>query len=733
MSLDLMDAEIDAVVNGDHADPFRVLGMHHDAHGTLTVRAIVPGAERIDVVDARKGAVVAALPRVREAGFFAGGLGRRKRPFRYRLRVDGVEREDPYRFPPQLSDDDVWLLAEGTDRYLYRRLGAHPTISDGVTGTAFAVWAPGARRVSVVGPFNQWHGRVHPMRCHHGCGVWEIFIPGLGEGELYKYEVKAASGEVLPLKSDPVAFYAERTPSSASIVYDLEKYEWADDAWLADRGRRSARDSPTAIYEVHLGSWQRADDGGYLSYGELADSLVPYVRDLGFTHIELLPVSEYPFDGSWGYQPTGLFAPTSRFGNPDDFRAFIERCHREEISVLIDWVPGHFPTDPHGLGMFDGTHLYDHADPRKGRHMDWDTLIYNYGRREVANFLIANAVYWVDQFHMDGLRVDAVASMLYLDYSRKAGEWVPNEFGGNENLEAIEFVRHTNEAVYGLDQGAVTIAEESTAWPMVSRPTYLGGLGFGYKWNMGWMHDTLAYMRENPVHRRFHHDKLTFGLVYAFAENFVLPLSHDEVVHGKGSLLAKMPGDRWQRFANLRLYLSFMYTHPGKKLLFMGGEFAQEREWNHDRGLDWHLLEDPMHRGMHNLVRELNALYKSIPALHALDCEQAGFEWIDCNDVENSIISFIRRGRDEVDVVAVACNFTPVARYGYRIGLPTPDRYVERFNSDAQTYGGSGIANQGSMAAESVECHGRSHSIEITLPPLATVVLAPDSANGAVT
>ncbi len=728
-------AAAEAVVRGDHGDPFSFLGMHADARlGTLVVRAFLPQASRVSVVDARTRDVAGELPKVHEEGLFAGTLGQRKEPFPYRFRVrtvnGEVELEDPYRFPPVLGELDVHLLAEGSDERAYEKLGARPREMNGVAGVAFAVWAPNARRVSVVGPFNDWDGRRHAMRLRIECGVWEIFIPGLKQGDLYKYEIKTRLGDLLPLKADPYGLCAEKPPATASRVYDLGGYRWEDEPWLSARGRAGARDAPIAIYEVHLGSWRRKPDGTNrsLTYRELAEQLPAYVKEMGFTHIELLPVSEHPFGGSWGYQPIGLFAPTSRFGSPDDFRALVERCHAHGIGILIDWVPGHFPSDLHGLGDFDGTHLYEHADPRAGRHSDWDTLIYNYGRREVSNYLISNALFWLDQYHVDGLRVDAVASMLYLDYSREPGEWIPNVYGGNENLEAIAFFRRLNELVYAKAPGAITIAEESTAWPMVSRPTYLGGLGFGYKWNMGWMHDTLHYMSKDPVHRRYHHDNLTFGMVYAFNENFILPLSHDEVVHGKCSLLGKMPGDRWQKFANLRLYLAFMYTHPGKKLLFMGGEFAQEREWNHDTSLDWPLLDDPMHRAVRALVRDLNNLYRSTVALHVLDCEAEGFEWIDCTDVEHSVISYIRRGREPHDFVVVVCNFTPVVRHGYRVGVPAPGFYAERLNTDAADYGGSGATNQGGVETDIVPCHGRPYSLALTLPPLAALVLHPPSA-----
>jgi 1,4-alpha-glucan branching enzyme len=722
---------IEAVVAGDHGDPFAVLGMHRmDTAGALVVRAFLPQARGVTVVERKAGRAVGTLESVHEAGLFEGRLGRRKTPFAYRLRLETeagpVEIEDPYRFPPVLGQLDVHLLAEGSHLRLFDKLGAHPMTLAGVDGVGFAVWAPNARRVSVVGAFNDWDGRRHPMRLRPECGIWEIFLPSLAPGELYKYEIKGPSGAQLPPKTDPFAFYQERPPRTASIVYDLGDRDWRDAGWMAERARANARDAPISIYEVHLGSWKRRPDEGnrYLTYGELADELVPWVKDMGFTHLELLPISEYPFDGSWGYQPIGLYAPTSRHGDPEDFRAFVERCHGAGLGVIVDWVPGHFPSDPHGLGLFDGSHLYEHADPRKGRHMDWDTLIYNYGRREVANFLIANALFWIEKYHIDGLRVDAVASMLYLDYSRQPGEWVPNEYGGNENLEAMAFLKRLNELVYAEGNGATTVAEESTAWPMVSRPTYLGGLGFGFKWNMGWMHDTLEYMREDPIHRRYHQGRLSFGLLYAFTENFILPLSHDEVVHGKGSLLGKMPGDRWQRFANLRAYFGFMFAHPGKKLLFMGAELAQEREWNHDTGLDWHLLDDPMHAGVQRLIRDLNRLYCELPALHELDCEAQGFEWIDCTDAENSVISFLRRAGDPDDFVVAVCNFTPVVRNDHRIGVPVPGSYAEIVNTDAVDYGGGGVSND-IVRADPTPRHGQPCSVSLTLPPLATLVLVP--------
>jgi 1,4-alpha-glucan branching enzyme len=720
--LGLGAAQIESIVSGNCGDPFASLGPHPLSDGRTVVRVFMPDTSAVAVVGPR-GGKLAECTRIHSEGLWVGTL---RRPGRYRLRAqtrDGaVEFEDAYRFGEVLGEMDVYLLAEGTHLRNYQRLGAHPREMDGVAGTAFAVWAPSARRVSVVGDFCNWDGRRLPMRKRHECGVWELFVPGVGAGALYKFEIKGADGTLLPLKADPYALRAEHPPRTASIVHVLHDAEPHDDAWMARREAAQATAAPISIYEVQLGSWRRNEGNRYLSYGELADQLIPYARDLGFTHLELMPVSEYPFDGSWGYQPVGMYAPTSRFGTPDDFVRFVERCHEAGLGVLLDWVPGHFPTDPHGLGWFDGTHLYEHADPRQGFHQDWNTLIFNYGRREVRNYLLGNALFWLQQYHADGLRVDAVASMLYLDYSRKAGEWVPNRSGGRENLEAIDFLKAMNEHAFGDCPGATTIAEESTAWPGVSRPTYDGGLGFGYKWNMGWMHDTLTYMQEDPVHRGWHHDKLTFGLVYAFTENFILPLSHDEVVHGKGSLLGKMPGDRWQRFANLRAYFGFMWGHPGKKLLFMGGEFAQEGEWNHDRSLDWHLLAQPEHRGMQNLVRDLNHAYRELPALHRRDCEATGFEWVEMNDRAQSVLAFLRLGAEGDRPALVVCNFTPVPRHGYRVGVPCGGFWRERINTDAADYGGSGTGNLGGVHGEEIAWHGRSHSLVVTLPPLATVI-----------
>jgi 1,4-alpha-glucan branching enzyme len=721
-------AAIEAVCRGEHDDPFAVLGPHQDGEDTV-IRAFLPDADRAWVVR-QDGTGAAEMDRVHRLGMFRL-LCPKTAEFTYRLRTETAgrtdEMEDPYRFGLLLGEVDVHLLAEGTHRHLYEVLGAHPTEVDGVAGVAFSVWAPNARRVSVVGDFNRWDGLRHPMRRRPECGVWELFMPGLTRGVLYKFEIKGTHGELLPLKADPFAFAAESRPSTASIVHGLPLREWRDESWMSQNAARNAREAPISIYEVHLGSWMRVPEEGnrFFSYRELAQRLVPYVHEMGFTHVELLPVSEHPFDGSWGYQPIGLFAPTSRFGPPEDFAALVQAFHDAGIGVILDWVPAHFPTDAHGLARFDGTPLYEHEDPRKGFHRDWGTLIYNFGRREVANFLIANVLFWLRHYHVDGIRVDAVASMLYLDYSREPGDWIPNEYGGNENLEAISFIRRMNEIAYGEIPGAITIAEESTAWPGVSRPTWLGGLGFGYKWNMGWMHDTLRYMSNDPIRRRFHHDSLTFGLLYAFSENFVLPLSHDEVVHGKGSLLGRMPGDQWQRFANLRAYFGFMYAHPGKKLLFMGGEFGQEREWNSEAGLDWHLLDDPLHLGVQRLVRTLNETYRQRAALHVLDCEHTGFEWIDTSDRDSSIISFLRKGTEGTPPVVVVCNFTPVTRAGYRVGVPIPGRYEPILNTDDVEFGGSGAVHSETPWTEPVAWQGQAQSLVLMLPGLSTLWLTP--------
>jgi 1,4-alpha-glucan branching enzyme len=725
------DAQVEAIVGARHDNPFSYLGMHCTAGG-ICVRAMLPQAEKMAVVDAATGAIAAEGARVHPDGLFVATLTGRREPFRYRLRIASrdieSEFDDVYRFSPVLGELDIHLLAEGNHLASYQKLGAHPIVHDGVEGIAFALWAPNARRVSVVGDFNAWDGRRMPMRRREASGFWEIFLPGLLPGHLYKYEILGAHGQLLPLKADPHAERSERPPSTASVVADEPRHLWRDSEWMASRFRSNDREAPIAIYEVHLGSWRRnlAERGRYLTYRELAEQLIPYVKEMGFTHIEALPIAEYPFDGSWGYQPISLFAPTSRFGVPDDFRAFVDACHNAGLGLLLDWVPGHFPNDPHGLGRFDGTALYEHADPRQGIHPDWHTFIYNYGRREVANFLLSSVLYWLREFHIDGIRVDAVASMLYLDYSRRAGDWIPNRYGGRENLEAIEFLRRMNALVFGEVTGATSVAEESTAWPMVSRPLYIGGLGFGYKWNMGWMNDTVHYISQDPIYRKYHHRDLTFGQLYAYHENFILPLSHDEVVHGKGSLIGKMPGDRWQRFANLRAYLAYTWTTPGKKLLFMGGEFAQEREWNHDIGLDWQLLNDPAHEGVRRLVRDLNFLYRGVPALHRLDCEPEGFLWIDVANATESIISYLRRGRDPLELAVVVCNFTPVPRENYRIGVPRAGRYRERINTDAIEYGGSGVGNAGEVHAEPYPMHGHQQSLRLQLPPLGAVIFTAD-------
>jgi len=736
MKQERLEAAIDRILNADYGDPFSILGMHVEGKGRahhLVVRALQPGAEKVAVVDIKARKEVAELPRIRDEGVFAGVVEGRMEPFAYRLRVtpEGggapYDCEDPYRFGAVLGELDVHLLSEGNHLRAFDKMGAHVTTMDGVKGTSFAVWAPNARKVSVVGDFNGWDGRIHAMRNRQECGVWEIFVPGVGPGAIYKYEIRAGFGELMANKADPFAFEAELPPNTGSKVTDPKKYTWKDKAWMKRRGHLHDRDAPVSVYEVHLGSWKRVPEDGnrFLNYRELAEQLVPYVQDLGFTHIELMPIHEHPFDGSWGYQPTGMFAPTSRYGTPADFKYFIDCCHQAGLGVLIDWVAGHFPGDAHGLCYFDGTHLYEHQDPRMGRHMDWDTLIYNYGRREVSNYLLSNALYWMEEFHIDGLRVDAVASMLYLDYSRKEGEWIPNMFGGRENLEAIDFLKRMNELVYGEHEGVMTVAEESTSWPMVSRPTYLGGLGFGYKWNMGWMNDTLRYIEKEPIHRRYHHDLLTFGLLYAFTENFIMPLSHDEVVHGKGSLLSKMPGDGWQQFANLRSYYAFMFTMSGKKLLFMGAEFGQGDEWNHSSSLDWHLLEYPLQGGVMNLVRDLNRVYRSEPALYETDCFGAGFSWIDCHDSDNSIISYLRFAKDPTDFLVIVCNFTPVPREDYHLGVPRLGAYAEILNSDAEFYGGSGFGNAGQVNADMDGSHGQPHSLRLKVPPLGVLVLKP--------
>jgi 1,4-alpha-glucan branching enzyme len=625
-----------------------------------------------------------------------------------------------------LSNDDLFLFNEGSHYRLHEKLGAHPMTVDGVEGTYFAVWAPNAKQVFVIGKFNDWDKSSRPLCPKGQSGIWEGFIPGVGKGTIYKYYVVSHRHGYCVEKADPFAFYSEMPPKTASIVWDFN-YHWGDQAWMEQRHTHNALDAPISIYEFHLGSWRRVPDEGnrHLSYRELAPMLAEYVEQMGFTHVEFLPVMEHPFYGSWGYQSTGYFAPTSRYGTPEDFMYLVDYLHQHDIGVILDWVPSHFPNDEHGLGYFDGTHLYEHGDPRQGIHPDWNSFIFNYGRHEVRSFLCSSALFWLDRYHVDGLRIDAVASMLYLDYGRKEGDWIPNQHGGHEDLEAIAFLRHLNEVLYQEKPDVQTIAEESTAWPMVSRPTYVGGLGFGAKWDMGWMHDTLEYMTKDPIYRKYHHNNLTFRLLYAFFENFVLPLSHDEVTHGKGSLLAKMPGDDWQKFANLRLLLGYMYAQPGKKLLFMGGEFGQWREWAHDETLEWHLLQFLPHSGLQHWVRDLNRFYRDEPALYELDFDSAGFEWVDCNDVEHSVISLIRKGRSADHVIAVVCNFTPVTHFNYRIGVPQPGLWRELLNSDAKEYGGSGQGNLGGVKATPIPWHGRPYSLSITLPPLAAAFFKP--------
>jgi 1,4-alpha-glucan branching enzyme len=713
---------IQMICHASHGDPFSVLGPHATSAGQTSVRCFLPNATQVTVVNEQNDKLGQLKERI--SGFFEGKV--KAAPTEaYRLQVqwaDGQQStlDDPYRFPLVLGDVDIWLLGDGTHLRPFEVLGAHPGTMLGVDGTRFAVWAPNASRVSVVGDFNFWDGRRHPMRLRRECGVWELFLPGVPAGSLYKFEIRTQGGEVLPARADPYALQAELRPATASVVSQLP----AKRTPAPQRQAANALDAPVSIYEVHLGSWQRkADDGKrWLTWDELADTLIPYAQDMGFTHLELMPVSEHPFDGSWGYQPIGLYAPTSRFGDASGFGRLVQRCHAAGLGLILDWVPAHFPSDAHGLANFDGTHLYEYADPREGFHQDWNTLIYNLGRTEVSNFLVGNALYWLERFGVDGLRVDAVASMLYRDYSRKAGEWVPNVFGGRENLEAIAFLKRVNEVVGVECPQAITLAEESTAYPAVSRPTYAGGLGFHYKWNMGWMHDTLSYMARDPIYRQHHQGEMTFGLVYAFNENFVLPISHDEVVHGKGSLLTKMPGDRWQQLANMRAFLGYMFGHPGKKLLFMGCEFAQEREWNHDQSLDWHLLSNPAHAGIQSLVRDLNTLYRASPALYQQDFVPAGFEWIDHSDAAHSVLSFVRHGLDTHAFTVVVCNFTPQVWQGYRLGVPQPGCYREVLNTDSAHYGGSNVGTPlGAANTEALPCHGKPHSVLLTLPPLATV------------
>jgi 1,4-alpha-glucan branching enzyme len=715
--------EVSRFVRGLHSDPFSVLGPHK-VGGDVEIRVFRPDARAVEVVLDREPEKPIAAERIDEEGFFCATVKGAERDVPYHLRIvkpDSSEEltRDAYQYGPIMGDVDLHLFSEGQHWKIYEKFGAHLRTIGNATGVHFAVWAPNAQRVSVVGDFNDWDGRVNPMRKLLSAGVWELFLPGIKQGTHYKFEIRTQTGAVL-LKSDPFAFFNQHGKSTASLVYDLERYTWNDAEWIEARQKKNWPQSPISIYEVHVGSWRRKEGNRQLTYLELADTLLPYVLEMGYTHIELLPVAEHPFEGSWGYQVTNYYAPTSRFGPPDDFRHFIDKCHQAGIGVIMDWVPAHFPKDAHALAEFDGTDLYEHMDPRQGEQQDWGTLIFNFGRNEVRNFLIGNALFWLDKYHIDGLRVDAVASMLYLDYSRKPGEWLPNVYGGRENLEAIYFLKRFNEVCYEQFPGIITIAEESTAWPGVTRPTHLGGLGFGFKWNMGWMHDFLNYMSIDPIYRRYHQSNITFSLLYAFHENFILVLSHDEIVYGKRSLLWKMPGDDWQKFANLRMFLAWMYGHPGKKLLFMGGEFGQRNEWNHDTQLDWQLLELPRHDGLRRLVQHLNYVYKNEPALWQLDDTYDGFDWIDFHDADNSVVSFLRKSRDG-DIVAFVVNATPVVRYNYRLGVPKSGFYRELINTDAETYGGSNVGNLGGVHSEAREWMAREYSIVIHLPPLAIV------------
>ncbi len=711
------------IIDARHHDPFSLLGRHISGEEEI-VRAFVPGAVSVHITPGNL-----AMRRIAESDLFEwrGLAGATGTPYRLCWHdKDGQEHcfIDPYQFSPHISEFDRHLFGEGKHWHIYRILGAHPVELEGVQGVRFATWAPNAERVSVVGDFNNWDGRCHPMTVHGNSGIWELFIPELASGALYKFEIRSrGSGEIL-VKTDPYGQQFELRPGTAAIIHNDRPYQWRDADWMKQRACRDWQHAPMSVYEVHPGSWRRNENGDFLNYRELATQLVEYVSALGFSHIELLPITEHPLDASWGYQTTGYFAPTSRFGTPDEFRFFIDYCHQHGIGVLLDWVPAHFPKDRHGIARFDGTALYEHEDPRRGEHRDWGTLIYNFGRNEVKNFLLASAIYWLEEFHIDGLRVDAVASMIYLDYSREEGDWIPNIYGGNENLEALEFLRELNTIVHGQQPGALVIAEESTSWPQVSRPVWLGGLGFSMKWNMGWMHDTLQYMSKDPVHRHYHHDQLTFGLLYAFTENFMLPFSHDEVVHGKGSLLNKMPGDEWQRFANLRLLYTYMYTYPGKKLLFMGNEFGQGIEWDFSRALNWYVLDFPLHQGVKRLLADLNRNYRSIPPLYRYEFEPEGFEWLDCHDAEQSVLSYLRKEDDSFAVVVL--NFTPVVRKNYRLGVPSPGHYRELLNSDSAYYGGSNTGNGGGTNSEPIPWMGQPHSIELTLPPLAGMIFLLD-------
>ena len=722
--------EIYRVIKGEHNDPFSVLGMHiieSKKKKSITVRAFLPFANQCYVIDLENDEKT-DMDKIDETVFFEINFKDKTELFKYKLMtIDNSGHTytfyDPYSFWPVITDYDLYLFNEGKNMRIFDKLGAHTMTVDGIPGILFAVWAPSAKRVSVVGNFNGWDGRQYQMRMRGASGVWEIFIPEVGEYEYYKYEIKAQNNDVF-LKADPYGYYAELKPQTASIVYNIDKYVWHDEKWLTERGQSDTTKKPMSIYELHLGSWMKPvhnDEESYFNYRELADRVIPYVKDMNYTHIEVMPLAEHPFDGSWGYQVCGYFAATSRYGTPEDLMYFIDKCHENNIGIIVDWVPAHFPKDAHGLARFDGTALYEHADPKQGEHPDWGTLIFNYGRNEVKNFLISNALFWFEKYHIDGLRVDAVASMIYLNYGKEDGQWIANQWGGRENVDAINFMKELNTEVYGKFPGTMMMAEESTSWAMVTKPTYIGGLGFGYKWNMGWMNDFLRYMSMDPIYRKYHHTNITFSMWYAYSENFILVLSHDEVVHGKCSMLNKMPGDYWQKFANLRTAYGFMFGHPGKKLMFMGNEFGQFIEWNYHQGLDWHLLEYDMHKKMQTYVKDLNALYKENPALWELDFDQKGFEWIDCHDAERGVVSFLRRDSQGNELIFVS-NFTPVKYENYRIGVPGRGFYKEIFNSDSEQYGGSNAGNNGGVDATDIAWHGRLNSIDITVPPLATVV-----------
>lgn len=728
-SVNLMEMQL--IVNAGHGDPHNVLGMHEvniDGKDCIVVRAFIPQAKDITVVEDKKNGKTFAMEKVHEDGFFECIIKTRKKWFRYMLEVEGYcdnkwVMYDPYSFMPGISDMDIYLFNQGTHYNIYEKLGANPTVIDGIEGVLFGVWAPNAKRVSVIGNFNDWDGRRNPMRMLQNSGVWEIFIPGLKQCDRYKFEIKTATGALIQ-KADPYAKFSELRPSTSSLIYDINGYEWEDGKWLETSKNRDKYNSPMNIYEVHLGSWDRVKDeeDRFLSYTELSEKLVQYVKDMGYTHIELLPVEEHPFDGSWGYQVTGYYAPTSRYGNPKEFMSFVDKCHQNGIGVILDWVPAHFPKDAFALAKFDGTALYEHQDPKQGEHPEWGTLIFNFGRNEVKNFLIANAMYWIEKYHIDALRVDAVASMLYLDYAKNEGEWVPNKFGGRENLDAVEFLKHMNSVIAKKYPNVHMIAEESTSWEGVTTAVENGGLGFTMKWNMGWMNDFLAYIEKDPIHRKYHHNNLTFGMVYNYSEKFVLVLSHDEVVHGKKSMLDKMPGDLWQKFANLRAAYGFTMGYPGKKLLFMGSEFGQFIEWDEKKSLDWFLLEYSHHEKMLEFVKELNNIYKQTNALWSKDFDGSGFEWIDCNDCDRSIISFVRHGDKKEDTVIVICNFTPNTYEDFRVGVPFGGEYCEILNSDDERFGGSGVINVGNKYSERIEWNGRENSIGLRLPPLGVVI-----------